>query len=50
VAAQGLVYERIYNPQAFAACSAMPRFGHNGVLTPSRSRTWSLCCSIPVRP
>ena len=36
VAVQRLVYERIYNPQAFVACSAMPRFGHNGVLTPEQ--------------
>jgi sulfur-oxidizing protein SoxX len=36
VAAQRLAYERIYNPQAFTACSAMPRFGHNGVLTPEQ--------------
>jgi len=36
VAAQRLVYERIYNAQAFTACSAMPRFGHNGVLTPQQ--------------
>jgi L-cysteine S-thiosulfotransferase len=35
-AAQQLAYERIYNSQAFAACSAMPRFGHNGVLTPQQ--------------
>ncbi len=27
-------YEKIYNAQAFAACSMMPRFGHNGWLTP----------------
>jgi sulfur-oxidizing protein SoxX len=35
-AAQQLAYERIYNAQAFVACSAMPRFGHNGVLTPQQ--------------
>jgi len=35
-AAQQLAYERIYNSQAFAACSTMPRFGHNGVLTPQQ--------------
>lgn len=35
-AAQRHAYERIYNAQAFAACSAMPRFGHNGVLTPEQ--------------
>jgi sulfur-oxidizing protein SoxX len=28
------VYEKIYNPQAFVACSLMPRFGHNSWLTP----------------
>lgn len=27
-------YEKIYNAQAFAACSLMPRFGRNGWLTP----------------
>ena len=29
-------YEKIYNPQIFAGCSNMPRFGHNGVLTPDQ--------------
>jgi sulfur-oxidizing protein SoxX len=28
-----IVYERIYNPQAHAACANMPRFGANKVLT-----------------
>jgi sulfur-oxidizing protein SoxX len=35
-AAQRQTYERIYNAQAFVVCSAMPRFGHNGVLTPEQ--------------
>ena len=26
-------YGKIYNPQAFSACSNMPRFGHNGILS-----------------
>ena len=26
-------FAKIYNSQAFAACSNMPRFGHNGILT-----------------
>jgi sulfur-oxidizing protein SoxX len=26
-------YGKIYNAQAFTACSNMPRFGHNGILT-----------------
>jgi sulfur-oxidizing protein SoxX len=35
-AVQRLTYERIYNAKAFAACSAMPRFGHNAILTPEQ--------------
>ncbi len=27
------VYAKVYNSEAYAACSNMPRFGHNGVLT-----------------
>ena len=30
---QRYVYGKIYDSQAFLACSHMPRFGHNGVLT-----------------
>ena len=33
---QRYTYERTYNAKAFVACSAMPRFGHNGVLTPEQ--------------
>jgi sulfur-oxidizing protein SoxX len=29
-------YGKIYNPEAFSACSNMPRFGHNKVLTPEQ--------------
>lgn len=29
-------YDKIYNAQAFSACSNMPRFGHNGILTPDQ--------------
>ena len=29
-------YEKIYNAQAYFACSFMPRFGHNGWLTPDQ--------------
>lgn len=31
---QRYVYEKIHNAQAFFPCSHMPRFGHNGWLTP----------------
>lgn len=30
---QRYVFARIYNPQAFSACSQMPRFGAHGILT-----------------
>ena len=30
---QRYAYGKVYNSQAFSACSSMPRFGHNGVLT-----------------
>jgi sulfur-oxidizing protein SoxX len=29
-------YEKIYNAQAFTACSNMPRLGHNGILKPDQ--------------
>ena len=29
-------YEKIYNSQAFVACSQMPRLGRNGILTPEK--------------
>jgi len=29
-------YDKIYNAQAFTACSQMPRLGHNGLLTPEK--------------
>ena len=30
---QKYAFGKVYNSNAFAACSSMPRFGHNGVLT-----------------
>ena len=32
-AIQKYTYGKIYNAEAYAACSSMPRFGHNGILT-----------------
>jgi sulfur-oxidizing protein SoxX len=32
-AIQRYTYAKVYNSQAFSACSNMPRLGHNGVLT-----------------
>jgi sulfur-oxidizing protein SoxX len=50
VAAQRLVYERIYNAQVFTACSAMPRFGHNGVLTPEEVAHLVALLLDPISP
>ena len=30
---QKYAYSKVYNSQAFSACSNMPRFGHSGILT-----------------
>ena len=30
---QKYTYGKVYNSEAYAACSSMPRFGHNGILT-----------------
>jgi sulfur-oxidizing protein SoxX len=30
---QKYAYSKVYNSQAFSACSSMPRFGHAGILT-----------------
>lgn len=35
-AIQKYAYDKIYNAQAFSACSNMPRLGHNGVLSPDQ--------------
>jgi sulfur-oxidizing protein SoxX len=32
-ATQKYAYGKVYNSQAFSACSSMPRFGHSGILT-----------------
>lgn len=32
-AIQEYTFGKVYNPQAYTACSKMPRFGHNGILT-----------------
>ena len=35
---QRYTYGKVYNSQAFTACSSMPRFGHNGILTSEQIR------------
>ena len=36
VAMQRYTYGKIYNPEAYSACSSMPRFGYHDILTPEQ--------------
>ncbi|MBY0267301.1 MAG: sulfur oxidation c-type cytochrome SoxX [Burkholderiales bacterium] len=47
---QRYTYGRIYNPQAFTACSNMPRFGHNGILTEQQIRDVTALLLDPNSP
>jgi L-cysteine S-thiosulfotransferase len=41
---------KIYNSQAFHACSSMPRFGHNGILTEAQIRDVMALLLDPASP
>ena len=47
---QRYTYGRIYNPQAYAACSNMPRFGHNGILTEQQLKDVTALLLDPKSP
>ncbi len=47
---QRYTYGRIYNPQAYSACSNMPRFGHNGILTETQIRDVTALLLDPNSP
>jgi sulfur-oxidizing protein SoxX len=47
---QRYAYGKIYNPQAFTACSNMPRFGHNGILTEEQIRHVTALLMDPASP
>ena len=47
---QRYTYGRIYNPQAYSACSNMPRFGHNGILTEQQLRDVTALLLDPKSP
>lgn len=49
-AIQRYTYGRIYNPQAFSACSNMPRFGHNGILTEQQMKDLTALLLDPASP
>jgi len=49
-ATQRYTYGKIYNSQAFTACSNMPRFGHNGILTEEQVRHLVALLLDPASP
>jgi sulfur-oxidizing protein SoxX len=49
-AMQRYTYGKIYNPQAFNACSNMPRFGHNAILTEEQIRHVTALLLDPASP
>ena len=43
-------YGKVYNSQAFSACSNMPRFGHNGILTEQQMKDVVALLLDPASP
>ena len=48
--AQKYVYAKVYNSEAFAACSNMPRFGHMGILTEKQIKDVTALLMDPQSP
>ena len=49
-AIQKYTYGKVYNPQAYSACSNMPRFGHNGILTEKQLKDVTALLLDPASP
>ena len=49
-AIQRYTYGKVYNSQAFTACSNMPRFGHNGILTEQQMKDLTALLMDPASP
>ena len=47
---QKYVYGKVYDSEAFAACSSMPRFGHNGILTEQQIKDVTALLMDPSSP
>jgi sulfur-oxidizing protein SoxX len=47
---QKYAYSKVYNSQAFAACSNMPRFGHAGILTEAQIKDVVALLMDPASP
>ena len=50
VETQRYVYGKIYNSEAYAACSNMPRFGHNGILDEQQLKDVTALLMDPASP
>jgi len=50
VEVQRYTYGKIYNSEAFAACSNMPRFGHKGILTEQQIKDVTALLLDPASP
>jgi len=48
--AQQYTYGKIYNSEAYSACTNMPRFGHNGVLTEKQIKDVTALLLDPESP
>ncbi len=49
-AIQQYTYGKIYNAEAYAACTNMPRFGHNGILTEQQIKDVTALLLDPESP
>jgi len=49
-AMQRYAYSKVYNSQAFSACSSMPRFGHQGILTEQQLKDVTALLMDPNSP
>jgi L-cysteine S-thiosulfotransferase len=47
---QRYAYGKIFNSEAFAACSTMPRFGHNGILSEQQIKDVTALLMDPASP
>ena len=47
---QRYAYGKVFNPDAYSACSTMPRFGHNGILTEQQIRDVTALLMDPESP
>jgi sulfur-oxidizing protein SoxX len=47
---QKYAYGKVYNSQAFSACSNMPRFGHQGILTEKQLQDVTALLMDPTSP